>query len=189
VVEFALLLPNKKRVPIDSKWPASEMLRKLGETADPAERAGLTAQIEAAVASKAQEVAKYIDPAQTIHLAIAAIPDSVYSVCRKAHFQAIKSHVLVVSYSMALPVILALYKFQLEYAVSVDQEVLESHLRQIADSLRAIEDGFQNRLSRGSIMIQNACTEFMARISEIKSSLASLRAPRASAATDASASG
>lgn len=180
VVEFALVLPNHKRLPIDSKWPAIELLQRLGEATDPDERLALTNKIEDAVTAKAQEASKYIDPAQTIHLAMAAIPDSAYSVCRKAHFQAIKSHVLVVSYSMALPIVLALYRFQLEYAASVDQEHLESHLKQIEDCLQAIEEEFQNRLSRGSTMILNAYTECMTRINQIKASLSALRAPIAS---------
>ncbi len=177
VVEFALLLPNQKRLPIDSKWPAADLLQQLGDETDAEKRVLLISQIEAAVASKAQEAAKYIDPSRTIHLAIAAIPDSAYSVCRKAHFQAMNSHVLVVSYSMSLPVILALYKFQLEYASSIDQERLDSHLRQIADCLVAIESEFENRLTRGSAMIANAYTECMAKIGQIKSSLSALRTP------------
>jgi DNA anti-recombination protein RmuC len=113
VVEFALVLPNQKRLPIDSKFPAGSLLERLGEEEDAQLRQELIKQIENAIFTKAQEAAKYIDPARTIPLAVAAVPDAAYSVCRKVHFQAIGADVLVISYSMALPVILALYRFQL----------------------------------------------------------------------------
>jgi len=177
VVEFALVLANRKRLPIDSKWPASDLLERLGEETDPERRAALVDQIEDAVVAKAAEAAEYIDPARTIHLAVAAVPDSAYGVCRRAHFEAFGSHVLLISYSMALPVILAIYEFQHEYAGSVDQERLESHISGIADVLTGIENELQNRLARGSTMISNAYTECMAKVGQIRASLSALRAP------------
>ncbi|MBI3662072.1 MAG: DNA recombination protein RmuC [Acidobacteria bacterium] len=181
IVEFALRLPNQRRLPIDSKWPAIELLSLLGDEADPEKRIALVSKVEDAVAAKAREAAKYIDPSQTIHLAIAAIPDSAYSVCRKAHYEAIRAHVLVVSYSMALPIVLALYRFQLEYATSVDQGHLDAHLSQIADCLTAIEQDLENRVNRGSTMISNAFSECMTKIGKIRASLSALRSPAVAA--------
>jgi DNA anti-recombination protein RmuC len=176
VVEFALVLPNHKRLPIDSKFPASQLLEQLGQDNDPVQRQKLIRQIEDAVLSKAKEAAKYIDPAQTIYLAIAAIPDAAYSVCRKSHFEAIKSHVLVVSYSLTLPILLALYKFQLQYG-SVDQQNLELHLRNVEACLNAIEKELQNSVGRAGTMITNACNECMTQIGKVRSSLSALRNP------------
>jgi hypothetical protein len=177
VVEFALILPNQKRLPIDSKFPASQLLENLGEDMEPPQRQKLIRQIEDAVLSKAKEAAKYIDPAQTIYLAIAAVPDAAYSVCRKSHFEAIKSHVLVVSYSLTLPILLALYKFQLQYASSVDQQNLELYLRNVENSLNVIERELQNSVGRAGIMITNACAECMTQIGKVRASLTALRSP------------
>jgi hypothetical protein len=182
VVEFALILPNQKRLPIDSKFPASQLLESLGAETDPSQRQKLIRQIEDAVLSKAKEAAKYIDPSQTIYLAIAAVPDAAYSVCRKSHFEAIKSHVLVVSYSLTLPVLLALYKFQLQYASSVDQQNLELHLRNVENCLNGIEKELQNSVGRAGTMITNACAECAIQIGRVRASLSALRSPTLAAA-------
>ena len=177
VVEFALVLPNQKRLPIDSKFPAVQLLEQLGQESDPQPRQRIIKQIEDAVLSKAKEAAKYIDPSHTIYLAIAAIPDAAYGVCRKSHLEAIESHVLVVSYSLALPLVLALYRFQLQYATSIDQQNLEMHLRGVEACLNAIEKELQNSVGRAGTMITNACNECMTQIGKVRASLSALRTP------------
>lgn len=177
VVEFALVLPNQKRLPIDSKFPAVQPLERLGQETDPQRQQEIIDQIEAAVFSKAQEAAKYIDPSRTIYLAIAAVPDAAYNVCRKVHFQAIGSHVLVISYSIALPVVLALYQFQLEYATSIDQQNLESYLKNIESCLKVIENDLENRVKEAGTRATNAYTTCIAEIGKIRASLSALRTP------------
>jgi DNA recombination protein RmuC len=176
-VEFALRLPNGRHLPIDSKFPKAQLLERLGEETDPHRRQEIVDEIEDAVFSKSLEAAKYIDPARTIPLAIAAIPDSAYGVCRKAHYQAIRSHVLVVSYSIALPVVLALYRFQLEYASSVDQQNLESYLKNIDGCLGEIEKNLENRIKNAGSQIGNAYNECMSEIGKIRAALFALRTP------------
>jgi DNA anti-recombination protein RmuC len=177
VVEFALVLPNQKRLPIDSKFPAAQTLEQLGKESDPQQRLRIIKAVEDAVLAKAREAAKYIDPSQTIYLAIAAVPDAAYSLCRKAHFEAIGSNVLVVSYSLALPVVLALYRFQLQYATSIDQQNLELHLRNVEACLNVMDEKLQNSISKAGTMINNACSECMTQIGKIRQSLYSLRQP------------
>ena len=75
-VEFALVLPNRKRLPIDSKWPAVKELEQFAAATDTKEREELLAKIEKAVSKKVEEVTKYIDPATTMNLAVAAVPDA-----------------------------------------------------------------------------------------------------------------
>lgn len=177
VVEFALVLPNQKRLPIDSKFPAVLPLERLGVETDPGKRQEIVRQIENAVLLKAQEAKKYIDPSRTIYLAIAAVPDAAYSVCRKAHFDAIGSDVLVISYSIALPVVLALYKFQLQYATSIDQQNLESYLLDIESCLKRIEKNLENRIKDAGSMINNAYNECMSDIGKVRAALSALRTP------------
>jgi DNA anti-recombination protein RmuC len=177
VVEFALVLPNHKRLPIDSKFPAAGPLQRLGEETDGARRQEIVKQIENAILAKAQEAAKYIDPARTIPLAVAAIPDAAYGVCRKAHFDAIRSDVLVISYSMALPVVLALYRFQLQFATTIDQQNLENYLRNIESSLKVMEEQFENRIKEAGTRIGNAYGECTQQIAKIRGALSALRTP------------
>ncbi len=80
-VEFGLRLPNGRVLPIDSKWPAAELVQKLSETDDPNERARLQRDVERAVKNKASEVRKYIDPDRTLSFGVAAVPDAVYDLC------------------------------------------------------------------------------------------------------------
>jgi DNA anti-recombination protein RmuC len=176
-VEFALVLPNQKRLPIDSKFPAVVALQRLGEETDIQRRQELVRQIETAILAKAQEAAKYIDPARTIPLAVAAIPDAAYQVCRKAHFQALASDVLVISYSIALPLILALYRFQLQFATSLDQQHLENYLKSIDTCLKAMEDQFENRVREAGTRINNAYLECTSQIAKIRAALSALRTP------------
>ena len=177
VVEFALVLPNQKRLPIDSKFPAVLPLERLGQETDPVRRQEIVKQIESAILAKAQEAAKYIDPARTIPLAVAAVPDAAYSVCRKVHFEAISSDVLVISYSMALPVVLALYRFQLQFATSVDQQNLENYLKNIDSCLKVMEEQFENRIKDAGSRISNAYLECTTQISKIRAALSALRTP------------
>ena len=177
VVEFALVLPNQKRLPIDSKFPAAGLLERLGEETDSLRRQEIVKQIEGAILTKAQEAAKYIDPARTIPLAVAAVPDAAYGVCRKVHFDAIRSDVLVISYSMALPVVLALYRFQLQFATTIDQQNLENYLKNIEGSLKIMEEQFENRVKEAGTRISNAYAECTTQISKIRAALSALRTP------------
>src|SRR5947208_3629942 len=65
VVEFGLLLPDGRRLPIDSKWPAVAELEALAAARDPTERDACARAVERAVTARAKEVAQYIDPAVT----------------------------------------------------------------------------------------------------------------------------
>jgi len=70
VVEYALILANGKRLPIDSKWPSPELLDRLGEAMqDPAKEAALVQEIERIMRLKVRDVRQYIDPAATIGFA------------------------------------------------------------------------------------------------------------------------
>jgi hypothetical protein len=58
VVEFALDLPDGRRLPVDSKWPALAELEALEAATDPAERDVLAREVERQVALRAREVAQ-----------------------------------------------------------------------------------------------------------------------------------
>jgi len=174
-VEFALVLPNKKRLPIDSKWPAVKELEQFATATDRATRDDLLGRIEKAVLKKVDEVTKYIDPASTTTLAVAAIPDAAYFACRTAHIDAYHRRVLLMPYSLTIPFLLALYNLHRQFAHSIDLENLDAYLSHIESYLKLFEEKLDNSVERGATMVLNAYTELRQRIGQMRGSLASIR--------------
>lgn len=174
-VEFGLVLPNKKIIPIDSKWTASNLTLSLEKETSPEKREKIIEEIEREVIKRIKEVKQYIDPAVTWSQAIVALPDSVYSVCKKPHLEAQKTDILLMPYSMALPLLLYMYRLHLQYAQSLDLENLQSHLANVTRNLNEMEIVLENQIARGSTMISNAYSTYKQIISRIKSSLTELQ--------------
>lgn len=144
-VEYAIILSDGKRLPIDSKWIGLDE-----ESPD----------IEKAVAKKAKEVSQYIDPASTIPMAIAAVPDSVFAQCKQAHIKAYRENrVLIMPYSMAIPYILSLYSLHKSYARNIDTEKVNFYLSEIKTSINKLETLLENNIARSITMANNAYNE------------------------------
>lgn len=174
-VEFALVLPNNKRLPIDSKWPAGELILELEKESSPKKRKEIIEEIEKETIKRVKEVTQYIDPVVTWSQAIAAVPDSVYSVCREAHLKAREQDVILMPYSMVLPLLLYMYRLHLQYAMSIDMENLQNHLISITRNLDEMEDVLENKIARGTTMVSNAYLEYKQMISKIRASLSELQ--------------
>src|SRR6202171_2018135 len=96
VVEYALILANGKRLPIDSKWPSPELLDRLNDgLQEPGQEVTLVQEIERVLRLKVREVKQYIDPAATLGFALAAVPDPVFNACRRAHLGAYRDGALL----------------------------------------------------------------------------------------------
>lgn len=175
VVEFALVLPNGKKLPIDSKWPAGNLLTALEKETSQEKRKEITEEIDKEVARRIKEVKQYIDPTLTWSQAIAALPDSVYSVCRDAHMKAREENVILIPYSMVLPLLLYMYRLHLQYAVSIDVENLQNHLLAISKELDEMENILENKIYRGTTMISNAYSEYRQLIGRVRSSIIELK--------------
>jgi len=175
VVEFGLVLPNEKVVPIDSKWTATDLVLKWEKATSEAEKEKIVEEIEKEVIKRIKEIKQYIDPAVTWSQAIAALPDSVFAVCKKAHIIAKKNDILLMPYSMVLPLLLYMYRLHLQYAQSIDMENLKGHLANMARSLDEMEDVLENKISRGNAMISNAYLEYKKMISKIRASMVALQ--------------
>jgi len=177
VVEFALILANGKRLPIDSKWPSPELLDRLGEALqDPAKEAAVVSEIERILRLKVREVRQYIDPASTLGFALAAVPDPVFNACRRAHLEAYREGVILMPYSMTIPYVLALFRLHLQYARSIDLENLEGYLQQIDDNVTSLDRLLENSVARGSTMIQNAFNDAKRHVGQMRGALAAMRA-------------
>jgi hypothetical protein len=172
VVEFGLALPDGRRLPIDSKWPALRELEELESATDPARRDAVVREIERVVSVRAREVAQYLDPAMTSPVAVAAIPDAAYEVLHRAHADAFTRGVVLVPYSCALPVVLFLYSLVSSYGQAAD---VQSCLAELAGCFEALEGVIENKLARAAVMISNATGEIRAQTGRARGSIARAR--------------
>lgn len=177
-VEFGLVLSDKKVMPIDSKWPSTELLETLVEEDNEQERERLANQVKKEVIRRVSEVSQYLDPDTTAPWAIAAIPDSAYSLCKDAHLAAYSKNVILVSYSMLLPYLLMFFSLHLQYASSIDIENLTRYLIDIKRNLEQMNEILENKIEKAQAMLSNASSEYRQIIGSIKGSISSLEIQR-----------
>jgi hypothetical protein len=156
-------------LPIDSKWPADRELIALEETEDPEERERLVRAVERTVADRAREVAQYRDPAVTAPVGVAAVPDAAYSVLRRAHAEAYRQGVIVVPYSMALPIVLFLHGIVSRYG---SQGALDACLGDLCALVDAMEATIENKVARASTMLVNGAEELRGEVGKARATLA-----------------
>jgi DNA recombination protein RmuC len=172
IVEFALRLPDGRRLPIDSKWPAMGELEALESARDGPQREACVRALDRVVAARAREVAQYLDPSTTAPVAVAAVPDAAYRAMRRAHVDAFSKGVVVVPYSAALPVSLFLYALVQRFG---DAEGVRSCLAEMASLLDAMEGALEGKLSRGATMIANAADDLRSDLGRARASLSRAR--------------
>lgn len=175
VVEFGLVLPDGRRLPVDSKWPADRELQAVADCDDPEERERLVRAVERAVTERAREVAQYRDPAMTAPVGVAAVPDAAYAILRRAHADAYRQGVIVVPYSTALPVLLFLYTIAGRYGSLGD---VEGCLSDLATALDAMEATLENRVTKAATMLTNGAEDLRGHIGKARTSLSRARAAR-----------
>jgi RmuC family len=177
VVEFGLTLPDGRRLPIDSKWPAVAELEALEalDAADAGARDACIRAVERVVVDRAREVAQYLEPSLTAPAAVAAIPDAAYAVLRRAHADAFARGVVIVPYSAALPVALFLYSLVQRFG---DVGDARSCLAQVGPLLDAMEGVLENKFARAARMMANGTEELRAQLGAARGSMARAAAGR-----------
>ena len=169
VVEFGLLLPDGRRLPIDSKWTALAELEALEAADDAVTRDACARAVEKAVAGRAREVAQYLDPAVTAPVAVAAVPDAAFQVLRRAHAEAFGHGVVIVPYSSALPIVLFLYSLVQRFGDAADAQASLAEVGAVLDLLDAV---VENRFARAGTMITNGADEFRSQLGKARGSIA-----------------
>ena len=169
VVEFGLLLPDGRRLPIDSKWTALAELEALEATTDPVERDACARAVEKAVVARAREVAQYLDPAVTAPVAVAAIPDAAYQVLKRAHADAYAKGVIIVPYSSALAIVLFLYSLVGRYGDAAD---VQASLAEVVGVFDTLESVVENRFAKAATMLVNGTDEFRSQLGKARASIA-----------------
>lgn len=160
-VEFAMILPDGRRMPIDSKWAALRELEELQAEEDPQTRERLGRRLEDEVAKRAREVASYLEPSLTTPFAVACVPDAAFDECRKAHAEAFRNRVIIVGYSNALPVLLALYVLASRFGRAGD---VDDCLTEIEGLLGQMEQTLENRVAKAATMLHNAAEDWRGHI-------------------------
>jgi len=177
VVEYALVLAgSNRRMPIDSKWPATAAIERLAEETDEAARQKTVTEVRAQLRRKIREVAQYIDPLTTTEKAIAAVPDAVYPYCGEITFEAYREGVIIMPYSMIVPYVLNLYNLHLRYSRSVDLDSLDHALSDIERNVDSLDKILDNSIQRGATMIRNAYDEVRDIVDRIRRSVVHVRA-------------
>jgi DNA recombination protein RmuC len=180
-VEFGLVLPNGLVLPIDSKWPATNLLEEFTSCDDPAAQQRLRQRIESAVLRKAGEVRKYIDPNLTVTFGVAVVPDAVYDLSSGVQPDVFKMNVVLVSYSMFVPYLLLVFQTILKTSRSIDVQRMEAHLSRALESAQAAQGELEGRYARALTMLENARTDLSAHLGNISSGLTNLQLTAASA--------
>jgi hypothetical protein len=178
VVEFGLLLPDGRRLPIDSKWTARSELEELERAQGGPDRDRCARAVERAVTLRAREVAQYLDPAVTAPVAVAAVPDAAYAILRRAHADAYARGVVIVPYGSALPIVLFLYALVERFGAAAD---VQSALAEVGGVFDAMEAVVENKFVRAATMIANGSEAFRSQLGQARGSIA--RARRAGAAS------
>jgi DNA recombination protein RmuC len=174
-VEFGLRLPNNLILPIDSKWPATDLVERFALAETPAEQQRLKKEIEACVYAKAKEVEKYIDPSLTMSIGVAVVPDAVYHLCPGARVDAFSINVAIISYSMFVPYLLLVYQTVLSTAQTVDMQKLAAFVTAIQKVSHELHEEIDGRLSRGLTMLSNSRDEMRVHAGKLGSSAMALK--------------
>lgn len=174
-VEFGLKLPNGLILPIDSKWPATELLERFLESSDPAEQQQLKTEIQGKTLQKAKEVRKYIHPGITMPFGVAVVPDAVFDLSAGVRADIFQLGVVLISHSMFVPYLLLVFQTVLKTSQSVDLQKLDAYIQTAQDSVKAIQDELDGRFSKAMTMMNNSRDDMRAHMSKASTSLTSLQ--------------
>lgn len=175
VVEFGLRLPNNLVLPIDSKWPATDLLERFAACEDPEEQQRLKRQVERAVLGKASEVRKYLDPSLTVDFGVAAVPDAVYDLCSGIQADLFQMNVVLVSYGMFVPYLLLVFHTTLKSTGEVNATRLLSYVGSAQDSVAAMQKELEGRFAGALTMLTNSRSDLSAHLSRMSAGLSGLQ--------------
>lgn len=168
-VEFAVTLPNGYFVPLDSKVVGAEVLAQLEGDVNGDGLRELEQKLERYTQNRAREIAeRYLCDERTIGIGIMAVPDALYSLCRRAIKGAAERHsIVVVPYSLLVPFVLSLYLLAQRLGVTQisETEKMLANLYELLDKARHSLEGqaralkqLQNRYNELTSAIYNALT-------------------------------
>ncbi len=135
-VEFALVLPGERLVPLDSKLVAPDLLRAW-EGSDALTRKEVERRLVRTVRERVQEIAhRYLQDPRCAGFGVAAVPDTVYALCRSALRDLALERIVLVPYTLLVPFAMSLYL--LGHRLGLAQQGQEARRLEVArDAVRA----------------------------------------------------
>jgi DNA anti-recombination protein RmuC len=171
-VEFALILPDQRRLPIDVKFPA-EILKEVSNYGpDDVERA--RHEVEKEIRTRVKEASGYINPDVTTDIALCAIPDAAYSYCTTILSTAYQQNrVIILPYSIMVAFLLAFYRLYLIQFQTHSADI-QKFITQVAGLEKRVDDMsviLKNNLDRAIVMLNNVSDEFRDNLATMKGTL------------------
>ena len=140
-VEFAVVLPGDYYVPLDSKFVGAEILAEQDYEADQKK----SQKIQEKIKEQAKKIVEYLSDPKVPGFGIAAVPDSVYAMCRSAIREVASKHqVVVVPYSLLVPFVLSLYLIAQRLGISVRSTDTSQLIGSTRDALRRAREALEN---------------------------------------------
>jgi DNA anti-recombination protein RmuC len=140
-VEFAVVLPGDYYVPLDSKFVGAEILAKQDYEADQKK----SQKIQEKIKEQAKKIVEYLRDPKVPGFGIAAVPDSVYAMCRSVIREVASEHqVVVVPYSLLVPFVLSLYLIAQRLGISVPSTDTSQLIGSARDALRRAREALEN---------------------------------------------
>lgn len=182
-VEFALILPDQKRLPIDVKFPTQ--ILKATDQYGPEEIERARRDVEGVIRLRVKEVSEYINPEVTTDIALCAIPDAAYGYCTTILSSAYQQNrVIILPYSVLIAFLLAFYRLYLIQFQTHSADI-QKFLAQVAGLEKRVDEMnliMKNSLDRAITMLTNASGDFRDHLAAMKGALS--RIPGIEAATE-----
>jgi len=156
IVELALKMPGGKLLPIHSKFREADLQTGLESGPEGDDRKSLIMKAEQSVGILIREVSGCIDTNRTEPMAILALPDSIYSVLEKAHFDAFRHNVVLMSYSLSVPYLLTLLNLHRQMAGRASSREVAGQLARSGIIVDRIGQVLDNQMVKAVTQLSNA---------------------------------
>lgn len=171
-VEFALILPDQKRLPIDVKFPAEILQAQTNGSAGETEYT--RQEVEKQIRLRVKEVSGYINPELTTDIALCAIPDAAYNYCAAILSSAYQQHrIIILPYSILVAFLLAFYRLYLVQFQTHSADI-QKFLAQVAGLEKRVDEMnllLKNSLDKATTMLKNVSDEFRDHLAMMKGTL------------------
>jgi hypothetical protein len=144
--DFAIRTPDKRWIPIDSQWTATELLDRLEQAKDQTDRNSLRIQVHDAVRNHATAAKKYLDPHTTLGFGIVAVPNSVFELCIDMQAELVSENIVLISHSLLVPYILLLFNLYLQDIPSTQRLEISHILNRSAAQIELIKKYINSRV-------------------------------------------
>jgi hypothetical protein len=173
VVEYGVVFNDGKILAIDSKVIATQDIENLlDEKTSELDREALRKKIKTSVATKMNEVCKYIDPANTLPCAVMAIPDSVVNLTNEVIPEAVSKNIMIAGYSAVPQLIVYFIRIHGFYSIKEDVAELKERLLTIQQATAKLDDKFfANRFEKPIGMLNKATLEMRQTVGKIDDTL------------------